>query len=77
MVDVDISMGVTIPGYNWGFGTQIIIRFTVLCNEVQVEDAGLQEILGRAVSQLYEALAVRLEGPEADVVQSLLCIGKR
>ena len=54
MVDVDISMGVTIPGYNWGFGTQIIIGFTVLCNEVQVEDAGLQEVLGRAVSQLYE-----------------------
>ena len=35
---------------------------------LQVEDAALQETLSRAASQLYEALALRLEGPEAEVV---------
>ena len=35
-----------------------------------MEDAGLQDVLGRAASQLYEALSLRLEGPEADVVRT-------
>ena len=39
----------------------------------QVNDPLLREALERAASQLYEALAVRLDGPEADVVSNAAC----
>lgn len=41
-----------------------------LCNGLQVEDAALREVLGRAASQLYEALALQLDDPAAEMVLS-------